>query len=67
MDFSPEELAAIDRDEAGIYRLTAEELAAIEDSGTWPEHPDPNVVVVHRVQRLADDFVYVRWYIQRQA
>jgi hypothetical protein len=60
-EFSPEEEAAIARDEAGIYRLSNDEIGAINDTGIWPVHPDPRVVVVRKVVRIADGS-FVRWY-----
>ena len=63
--FSDEEIAAIDRDEAGVYNLSPAELAAITDSGQWPVHPDPMVVVVHEVAGFGNT-KWVRWWRRAQ-
>lgn len=59
--FSELEIAAIGRDEAGVYRLSNTEIAAITDSGTWPVHPDPTVVVEHQVYSWGE-MTWVRWW-----
>ena len=63
--FCEEEIAAINRNEAGVYNLSPEELAAITDSGTWPVHPDPRVVVVHEVAGFGNTH-WVRWWRRAQ-
>lgn len=56
-----DEQAAIERGEAGLYRLTNDEVAAVNDNGIWPIHPDPDVVVVHDLMRIGQGW-FVRWY-----
>jgi hypothetical protein len=56
---SPEELTAIDRNQAGIYRLDPEEVAHWRETG---EDPDHGRVALSAPYELQSGLVVMRWW-----